>query len=327
MKCLLPLLLLAAVCLASCNSTDTKLNKEIDAGLRTEIKQKNDSLILGLQTSSKAIFENIASKEFVKAIQAHTNNIWFMFRRGYGVPQYKVYDEFEVRGSTPFDLVELQSGKKGYTFMYTTKDKDSYVSILQFDYGNRESIGIAVIYTLLEGKWKITDLDAFTLSSYGKTPLDLYETAKKEEAEGHIIDAAYYANNAVQMLERYADTKYRFNDDKEIKLYSKTLETKVGETYKFPYVLENISTKPSVTGVLSRPGDNGLYYQISYETQISINDMPALEAEYEKIRAEVDKVFKLNLKGKETIFRATNIVKDRFGQELDTEVFDFFYKG
>jgi len=314
MKRLLPILLLAGISLCSCNSKDIKLNNDIDAKLRAEIKQKNDSLIQALTTSDRDIFVKIASKEFVKSLQARTQHVWRLFRGGYLGKDYKVYDEFEVHGAQQYNAIPLQSGNKGYTFTYSSPAKDSYVSILEYDLGRGDTGAMAVIYGLIDNKWQVSEVEAFNIKRQGKTPPDIYKEALAQEEAGYMIDAAYLANYAASTVDNYENSNFKFTDEKKIKLFAKTLENKMAEEYTFPFVMEGIPTKPAFTKIYAEPQQNAMRVIIGYETSVDINNVAALDKEFEKVRRETLKHFALNYKKDNVTLEAYNRDKEARGE-------------
>lgn len=309
MKRLLPYLLVISLGFAACSKTDNVIaNTAIDAKTRNTIKSKNDSLILGLTTGKQRIFKRIANEHFLNNIQVQTNNLYRLFMYGILKNNYTVFDEYEVRDKKQHDFVVIENDKKGYTFSYSAPNPTSYVCIMQFK-AEKDNGAIAAVYGLEDGKWKLDRIDAFIISVDGKTPVDLYNMAKKAEEKGDIYEASSYATNAALIVETYKESKFQYKEAKAIALYKKTIQGKIHGPEAFPHVLEDIPTKPAIISMFMQPDEKkGMRYTITYRTEIPIASQDKLEAEYEKVKVSAQEFFTgLNFKTGKVAFKAVNM--------------------
>lgn len=310
MKRLLPFLIFA-LCLTGCKKETFTANSEIDSKIRAEIKQKNDSVILGLRTGKKRIWRRLGTEAFQKRMRGQTAIASRLFYYGRAETEYTLYDEYIVKGKKNQEMVQIPNEEKGYTFTYTTPTETSYVSIMEFNAGE-DKAGLAAIYTLEKGKWKLDRIDVFVISVGGKTPVDLYNIAKEAEANGKIYEAYFYAENAVDLLELFKDSKFKYDAEKSIKLYKNTVESKLD---KLPHVLTGIKNEPSITKVEVHPEHGGDFsYTITYKTFTPVANLDALEEEFKEVEPAAKEFLKDNINFEKSVyeFRATNANNDGF---------------
>ena len=291
MKKTLTLALIAVMALLqSCTKIETVANKDIDTALKNTIKAKNDSLIKALITSNLPIFKALGSDNFVKNLQANTRNVSSFYRKHFFTKEYTVFDEYHITDSKTGSKNDILSASHGYTFTFVNDEKESYLSLLkvsnyQFDFV------IAVTYGRSGNGWKIYELDNFFIGNCGKTVYDLYNLAKQNEGKGFLLDAFVYAGAANDCLNG-EDVKFKWTNEKSIKLYLKTIENKVAQKYSFPIALNRINSKPLITGIEARVIASGVVPAITYQTSFSLKDTLNLKKENEAIKKEIRSIFK-----------------------------------
>jgi hypothetical protein len=304
--------LLIGISLAACKKEDTYIaNSAIDAKTRAAIKSKNDSLILALTTGKQRIFKRIANEHFLNNVQVQTKDIYRMFMYGVLDGNYTVYDEYEVRDKKPHDYIVLNNDIKGYTFSYTTPTDVSYVCIMEFG-ADKDKGALAAIYGLEAGKWKLDRIDAFIISADGKTPVRMYDIAKNAEEDGDIYKASYYATNAAHLIETYEKSMFQYKEAKAITLYKNTIQAKIKGPEEFPYVMEDIATKPAIVRMFMQPyGESKMKYTITYKTSIPVTDMDKLKAENKKVMESAQKFYTgLDFKNSIVEYKAVNLDAD-----------------
>jgi hypothetical protein len=310
MKHLLPYLLVISLVFAACFKTENVIaNSAIDTKIRSEIKQKNDSVILGIRTGSKRIWRNIATEDFLKRVRAQTSAASRIFYYGNSGTNYTMYDEYIVKGKKEQEMTEIHNEEKGYTFNYAAPTETSCVSIMEFNAGD-DKAGIAAIYAYEKNQWKLDRIDVFVISVAGKTPVDLYSIAKEAEANGKLYEASFYAENAADLLELFEESKFKYDAEKSIKLYKNTI---AGKLDKLPHVLKDIKNEPMITKIDVRPDHDGSFsYTITYKTFTPVVNRDALEEEFKQIEPAAKEFLKDNINFEKSTyeFKAVNANDD-----------------
>lgn len=295
------LLLLSFVALLqSCNSETVTANKDIGEKLRQTIKAKNDSLLVAMQTSNLKTYKALGTEKFIKHLQAETRNVVWLYREGYLNNDYTIYDEYEVELPKAFKYVEIPSDQKKYTFKYLAEEKETYVSLLTTSLYSNDYL-LVVVYNKTDKGWKINDIEVSMFGHLKKTAKDYYDMAKKAEENNKIIDAFNYSLLAVKSLDE-SESMLTFDEDKSIKLYKNKLLSKVESKYKLPKAIEDIKTRPVVTGIMYVFTKEELLPLITYRTTIPISDSERIKDEFELLKARITDDFPdMDFKGKKKI--------------------------
>ncbi|KGO92314.1 hypothetical protein [Flavobacterium subsaxonicum] len=283
------LLLLTFSALYSCSSPVVETDEKIDAKLRNTLKTKTDSVFEAVTTSNQKIYKAVASDDFFKHLQASIRNVVMPFRNGFFKPEFTVYKQYHVT-TTRGEKIDIPSDKEGFTFSYVPDQTETYVSLLkvsshQFDYL------IALIYGNDNNQWKLYQMDLMFLGNFNQTVQNMYDTAKKKEADGYLLDAYVFASAANDCV-REEHQNLSWNNKAAIEDYYKALDEQVNETYKFPIALNSIISKPTLLEIKAQVIYPETVPAIFYHTSISKEDTIALKRENVAIRAEVRKIFK-----------------------------------
>lgn len=308
MKYSILLLSLAAIILQGCmyDATETKVNNEIDAGLRQIIKTKNDSLLNALSDSDNKALKALGTEDFVKHLQSRIENVVWAFRRGTLDTKYTVYTDYYNKHEKAPNNTKLESGEGNYIFMYGNTTKETYVSLLKTSYADISDYLVTTIYELHNGKWKLNYVHIDALGQYGKNAQEYYEIAKQKAEKGFFIDAAFNIDMAESFIKPSADM-LRYNNEADILKYQKEWHNEVNRNYRFPDTLHTISSKPVIMDLKPVNNKQGMYPMFSYLTQVPIQDTTVLKMELEDIKATVKKSYTgLDFSAKNIYYRAYN---------------------
>jgi hypothetical protein len=275
------------------DSAETFTDNQIHPKLRQAIKVKNDSLIQAMKLSDYKALKQLGSPEFVKFMHAKlkANNVIWAFRRGLlDTDKAVVFHEYyNKHGKAPNNTV-LESEEDAYTFTFTNKEKETYVCMLKASFNKTDDYLITIIYGLIDGQWKLNDIEVGGFGVYGKNAQDYFAMAQKAEEDDLIIDAFMYYDTANDFLEP-SGKMMKYDNAEKINLYSKHLQNKVALEYRFPHKLDNMSTAPEFISIAPVKNAKGMYPIISYRTVLPIEDTISLKREYEQVKDEAKKLY------------------------------------
>lgn len=302
--------------LQSCNSETITSNKDISEKLRAEIKSKNDSLLVAMQTSSIKTYKALGTDKFIKHLQAETRNIVWLYREGYLNNNYTVYDEYEVQLSKAFKYVDIPSSEeKKYTFKYLAEEKETYVSLLKATLYSNDYL-LAVIYNKTDKGWKINDVEVSMFGHLNKTAKDYYDLAKQSEEKGKIIDAYNYAQVAVTSIEQ-AQSMLKFDEEKSIMLYKDKMLSKVDDKYRFPAPVEDIKTQPEIYNIEYVFTKEELCTAITYRTRIPLSDSTRVQDEFDFVKARIKDMYPdMDFKKNKILYNVESVTTDRHGEKV-----------
>lgn len=166
---------------------------------------------------------------------------------------------------------------------------------------------ITVLYTKIDNKWKIDEINAGQIGMYGKNANDFYKLGKESEDKGFGWDAFNHYNSARNLISP-AEKLISYPDAEDIISDFERMKAKVEYNYKMPYVLENIKTKPAIEEIRVIKNAEGIFPIISYTTKISVSDSVALAKEFKNVKAEIKKKYKgIDYNQKYIYYRAYNV--------------------
>jgi hypothetical protein len=288
------LLVLAFISLlVSCSSGETIADKDIDPALRKTIKIKNDSLLEALPNADHDAVKQLASPEFIKFLHAklgHKNIMWAIRRQLLDSGKYTILHEYYSKHGNNAGTHTITEEKEKYTFTYPYTEKETYVCLLKTSLGDIEDFVITTRYGLIDGKWKLTDLDFGVYGAYSKNAQDYYELGEKADDGDYDIDAYMYYD-AANSLKDPSNKMLRYDNDEDMELKSKNTRQKLAMKYQFPKVLDKVKSHPEVVAIEPVKNAKGLYPLISYKSVIPAHDTISLKKEYEQLKAEIRKEY------------------------------------
>jgi len=313
MKKILPALLVALL-VVSCNSSDLLTNDEIDPVLRKSFDVKNDSIAMAVHTNNNGAYYLLSSEDFYAKLSEKTKTLREIYWDPRTKPDVSVMDEFYI-SQEGIKNHELHSGKNGYTVHFANTQKESYVSVLKIHANEQQHYLLAVIYSLKEGKWKIDKIVPARYSFFGFNANDMYKSAKEKETKGFTVDAFVFANGALNLV-MTGGKDLVFDNDSEKEDYRKSLLEKLQDKHgKFPIIIKETNPAWQLMNFDMAYHKNGLYTAVHYGTWTSMDNVPALTAEYENVKKYMTKNFPDLDKNQPYIFyRAFSQIEGLYGR-------------
>lgn len=309
MKIKLLTLTLFTVLLVSCSSTETVADKDIDASLKKTIKTKNDSLFQAMKYSDYKALKKLGSPDFVKfmAAKLRKDNIIWAFRNGFfNSGNYTVVHEFYNNHGKAVGSAVIEDEKDNYTFTYTHKQEETYICMLKFSDDNVDDYLLTIMYGLVDGQWKLNDIEVGLYALYNKNAQDYFALAEKAKENGYLFDAWFYYDAAISLKDP-CNKMLKYNNEEKMDFAAKTTREKVGMKYKFPNTMEKIVSRPKILDIAPVKNAKGLYPYISYESVIPVSDTVTLRKEFELLKQEVKKRYTdINYDNNFVYYRAYN---------------------
>ena len=301
---------MAVACIAiiqSCsNTTETLTDNQIEASTREIIKRKNDSLFDALSNSNMKALKALGSEDFNKHLRSRIESTIWAFRRGYlRADKTTIYKEYYCKGTISKNML-IEDEENKYSITFTNTQPEAYVSLLKSKYGNVEDYLVTAIYEPEDGEWKLSKLETGLLGQHDKNAQDFFDIAKKKEKEGFLIDAVFNCDMAASFLEP-AGNMLTYDNEERIEFYKNEWRKTLNKKYKFPYVLRNVESQPTIMAIEPIKTAKGMFPKISYQTPIHLDNTEVLEMEITEIKKEIKKAYPdLDFNNEVIYYRAYN---------------------
>ncbi len=266
-------------------------NEGINTGILQEIEALNQSIYSALQNNDKETFKSFCAPALLQDQATNFDALFPKLNQIVADRNYSIHDQYHVKnaGLNQSNSIFSNIGDPdGYSISYTALNQEVFISTL-IPEGNLDQFLLAFVYGKYPEGWKLNILQAGLYKINNKTAPELYAQSLKEYKNGFIVDAAlsmYLAEQATKP----ANTLWKYNKEKEWKTYYEKLVKEVNETYNFPLRL-NIQSAPSIINIAPQGSKDGYFPNISYLTNIDINNTEALTAEHEEIHDIIEETF------------------------------------
>lgn len=274
--------LLTLFFLTNCGGTrpGTYHNDAINQETSLQVTALHDQVIKALQQNKTHVVEGVLSEE----LKADHDAIHAFVERSSELlvnSKSKITDAYHVvnRGSDAAVSIisEDSSSADAFQIRYQAQTPESYV-IVSTPNVQGDAYRIFMVFGKYEESWQLDILNMGRYTVAGKTAIDFYETAKEEEAKGHLtnaINAMVIATSIASPADPY--WQYRAHD--EMMAYNDALMQKALAAYPMPMSIESIATKPEIFKVMPQRVEDKICTMVKYRSSININDTVALAAE------------------------------------------------
>jgi hypothetical protein len=308
-KIFLPFAFIILILLQGCNdSPGTWVNKQISSGKRDDFHKLNTEALQYIKADDMNDLSILMSKEL--AAENYTNHTVDLISNELKANDYTLMDEYYiVRDSTKADTVNARSptgGKTAYNLQYSNATGAKYIALFIPKSGLSKSL-ISLIYNKYDYGWKISSLNVAPYTINGKTAPELFELAKQQFANNHLVSAVNTAQLATLCLKPAEIWQYNQQDD--INTFYGNLTYQVNNKYSFPFVLTQVATHPKIISIINQSNDGGSYPEIYYVSSIKVADTDAIKKENLEVRKAISTAMPgLDKDNKYLLYSVTNKV-------------------
>jgi hypothetical protein len=275
-------LLLLAITLQSCmEQPGTWKNDQIKAGKRDDFHELNDKVFKAIKANDLVAAKLFMSKEMID--NTYTRKLVELVGNGLTDNKYSLLDEYYVVNKfNDLDTIKAKSNAtNSYSLYYSSAAREMYFAF----YVSTNSVNrfiISTVYAKYSYGWKLNDLDIAPYTINGKTAPELYKLAKEEYDKKYLIAAV---NNAALALTCVRPISiWQYPDEGDISDFNSKIINEANQKYKFPFLLNQLPTKPMILKVYNQKNDNGYFPMVYYMTHIKISDTTAVKNENIQIK-------------------------------------------
>ncbi len=287
----------------SVGSSGTLKDENIEQGIKNEIESLDKKVLEAVAANNVDLLKSIMSDVL---LEKSGNNIEQLLKQVSSVitsTDYKILNQYQTKNSATGignTIISGVSGLNDYVLHYQALNKEMFVSLLISKSGTDEFL-ITNIYGKYPGAWKLNILQFGQYKVDGQTAPELYYKAKTEYEKGYLVDAA----NNMTLCSRVVNPANRFwqyQKESEMKEFYEKVMNEINSKYQFPLTLEAIDSKPQIITIYPQGTIEGYFPMVEYVTKLDLEDTVQTRAEYEKVHAEVVKLFYGIEKDKDYIF-------------------------
>jgi hypothetical protein len=262
-------------------------NKKIQSGVRADFHARNEELIGYIKLNQVKRVKAMLSREL-----SHDNSTEVLIEHlsnRFNDNKYQLFDEYYmVNKYIDADTVKAaKAGLNAYSLTFQNPAHEMYISMFLPKDGENKYL-ISVVYSKLNYGWRITGLEAEPYSFNGETCPELFNRAKTAYNKGYLIDAVNTTALAVTCRQPISVWQYAVQDSIG-DFYTRILAL-ANEKYRFPYVLNELPTKPRIFRVFNQTDGRGSFPMVHYLTSIPLKDTIALKKENAQIRKIIGKI-------------------------------------
>jgi hypothetical protein len=303
-KILLPLAFI--ILIQGCSdSPGTWVNQQISSGKRDDFHKLNTEALQYIKADDMNNLGIIMSKEL--AAENYTNHTVDLISNELKANDYNLMDEYYiVRDSTKTDTVNTRSplGARAYNLRYSNAVGSKYIALFVPKNGLSKSL-ISLIYNKYDYGWKISSMNVAPYIINGKTAPELFELAKQQFANNHLVSAVNTAQLATMCLQP-ADV-WEYDQANDIGKFYGNVTSLANSKYSFPFVLTQVSTHPKIISIVNQSNDGGDYPEIYYISSIKVADTDAIKKENLEVRKAIGTVMPgLDKDNKYLLYSVTN---------------------
>ena len=256
-------------------------NDEISSGVKADFHSRTDELIGFIKLNQIKKVKGLLSRElnadnYTEPLVEHLSN-------RFNDDKYQLWEEFHMV-SKFIDADTIKTGGKGinkYSLIFNQPPHEIYISFY-LPKKKQNSYLISIIWSHLNYGWRVTGLSAEPYTRNGHTGPELYALAKEAFNKGDMIDALLKAQLAGTCVNPIPE--WHYTDVDSLADLTGHLITLANDKYKFPYVLNEIPTKPKIFRVFNQDNDEGWFPMVDYLSSIKLKDEAAIRKENAQVR-------------------------------------------
>ncbi|MCD6012479.1 MAG: hypothetical protein K0Q79_2341 [Flavipsychrobacter sp.] len=287
---------------------ETLKNDKIDRALRDEIDVMSKHAYKSLGDNSYGMLSQLFSDSMLMGVTPDfAQKFMPQIQRVIKGRPYKSFDEFYIKAAKKGDSIRMSGGKgdNAYTLNYIAGEGETYISMMVAGDSVNE-VMLTLIYVKLDGKWKLNALRGEDYSLGTKDAAGHYQHAVKLYKEGSLIDALNVMSLGSHCVNP-GGFMFRYTKEKEMSGFYDTLNAAAKAKYPLPYIVKEVSTKPSVVHVSVELVERQFVPMVYYQSSVTLTDTVSLKKENDEMQKNIGKIFSgIDRNNKMIVYRVYN---------------------
>jgi hypothetical protein len=260
-------------------------NDKMNAGKRSDFHDLNKTVLEGLQDNQLKALQFSMSKELMEDAGTIRKVELISYKMKHD--QFNLLNEYYICGKpgTQITIGERNMGVNNFDANFTNENDEMYVAFFVSKDPLEKSM-LTAIYEKYDYGWKLRDLTLNPYTTAGKTAPELYKTAQERYSKGYLIDAVNLMSLA-QTCYAPADS-WQYLGSADMIKFSHNLLAEANA--KFPYVLEQVKTRPEIISIFNQKTSAGPTPMVYYLSKVNIKDTVAIKQENDEIKKVIGTV-------------------------------------
>jgi hypothetical protein len=296
--------------LLGCNGAAFWKDENIASETKQEINKLNDQIIDGFIQGKQNLVLEVCSEKLKDKSKDDLLGLIMQVGNTLDKSHFKIKNQFQIKNTSEGALTQAMSGLSGdkdYIIKYQIESKESFITVGYFE-SDHSSLAFTTVYEKNGSKWELDILNIGQLTIDNKDAYDWYRIAKNNYDKGYLVDAANDIAILSQILQP-AGKYWQYQKEQEMKSFIDRVMAEINNRYKFPLVLDHVSSKPEIFRIAPQPIDEGIFPFVLYTTKIDIGDTASLAKECDNVHERIGNTFPgLDKNNKYIFYRAYNKV-------------------
>jgi hypothetical protein len=278
------ILFTASSCSVGVGKTATYHNQGIDAQIQKDLESFEGVILKAISDKDVELLTKNSTETFIQSAGDLSNGLAQLneaLKSHNFIQQDKFYFTTDKIGN--FQITSLLTEDLPYAITISAFNRENFVSTLKSTTGVIDYL-LTFVYTKENEQWKLGGVSIGDYTYGGLTALDYYSKAKQFKEKSYLVPAALYANITNKLLRPAPFIQYK--NEPDIVNFGNDLYEELNEEYKFPYTLKENNGIELISLDITYTTE-GLLPVIKYKTNLSLDNVAAIEEEANKIKNEV----------------------------------------
>jgi len=295
----------------SLGSSHSQRDYEIDGKLRAHIRKLNDDLLRNIALGNSDSITSMLSEQ-TKTLLGTNAPTFINQLKSTTTPNYKIKLQYYTKSSAEGMMVVLPSGQTeadAYSLQMKLMNKESYITILEFNSASNSRYSLLVVYGKYSENWKINIVHVGETHIYNASGPAYFGICKEQFEAGHIEGATIMCSVASELMWPFKDF-LQYKSASEYSSFMKKLEVKNGQLFTFPLRVNSNKMPIEILDISPHFMEEGIFPQVSYLSKINFKDTTSLRKEFVAAKTYIDSIYNFGPSFKSILYRAYSKMPD-----------------
>lgn len=264
------------------------MNETIPEDVKAPIHTLDSLVLSSIQRGDISVFEGLMSSQ-MKENSTNLPQILRTFQEFVPSWDFQYKDEFWIKNAIPGTQHPVMNKLMTYHINHISQSKEEYIT-LNVAKDNMRSFMVFSIYSKVRGAWELATFHGSNYSIFGKTSIDYFRLSQEGIDKKYILNAYFNILLSKELL-KPGGPYFQYQQESEILALEDSLVALMNENFQMPISIDQVSENPVIIDIQPQVTDKGFIPLFIYETDISIDNKPALEKQCDEIHERIETIF------------------------------------